>query len=175
MPEHPLAPTGMPVAAPAWASELIAREAHFLDHRRWDDWLALYAADARFWVPAWLDDERIGDDPDRAVSLIYCTSREALADRVWRLRSGLSVASSPLPRTAHVLGVPLVTGRDHESLSLCSAFSSHVWYLRAQRQHVFFGHVTHRLVGEGSEARIAAKTIVLANDRVPTMLDFYCV
>jgi 3-phenylpropionate/cinnamic acid dioxygenase small subunit len=165
----------LPGSAPAWAGELIAREAFCLDTRRWDDWLGLFAQDAVFWVPSWLDDERIGDDPDTQVSLIYCTSREALADRVWRVRSGLSVASTPLPRTTHVLGPPLVLAQDGNTLTVRSAFSCDVWSVRARRQHRFFGHVEHRLTGNAEGHVIAAKTVVLANDRIPTMLDFYCV
>ena len=163
------------LTAPGWAAQLIAREAFCLDERRWDDWLSLYADDAVFWVPAWLDDERVGKDPDSEVSLIYCTSREALADRVWRVRSGLSVASAPLPRTAHVLGPALVTGGSESELIVRSAFSSHVWFTRTRTQHVFFGHVTHTLRKAEPDPQIVAKTVVLANDRIPTMLDFYCI
>ncbi|MCA9005916.1 MAG: hypothetical protein KDA70_11660, partial [Planctomycetaceae bacterium] len=75
----------------------------------------------------------------------------------------------------HLPGPPLMVAGEAGALTLRSAFSCHVWFVRAQRQHVFFGHVTHRLIGEGTHARIAAKTVVLANDRIPTMLDFYCV
>ena len=38
-------------------------EARALDDRDWDTWLAFYAPDASFWMPAW-------DDNDRLVELL---------------------------------------------------------------------------------------------------------
>ena len=29
------------------------REARHLDDREWDEWLAMYAEDCPFWMPAW--------------------------------------------------------------------------------------------------------------------------
>ena len=40
----------------AAAQSVLNREALYLDTQRWDDWLALYAEDARFWLPAWTDE-----------------------------------------------------------------------------------------------------------------------
>lgn len=166
---------GRPVAAPDWCALLVRREAHLLDHRLWDDWLALYDEQAVFWVPAWIDDETPGDDPDRQVSLIYCTARAGLADRVWRLRSGLSVASTPLPRTTHLIGEPLCVGRAGDDVDVAAGFSCHVWSVRARRQHVFFGQTRWRLRAGAEGGRIMTKTVHLHNDRIPTALDFYCV
>jgi len=38
--------------------ELVHREARLLDEQRWDDWLALYAEDCEYWMPAWKADVR---------------------------------------------------------------------------------------------------------------------
>src|SRR4051812_47287835 len=53
------------------AQALLTREAHLLDARRWDEWLALYEAEAVFWVPSWRDDGTPIEDPNREVSFIY--------------------------------------------------------------------------------------------------------
>jgi 3-phenylpropionate/cinnamic acid dioxygenase small subunit len=82
-------------------SGLLLHEAHCLDSRKWDEWLELYTEDAVFWVPAWKDEEHQTDNPDREVSMMYYGQRARLAERVWRARSGQSIASAPLPRTMH--------------------------------------------------------------------------
>src|SRR5688572_22804112 len=88
-------------------AHLVAQEALYLDLRRWDDWLALYDDDAVFWVPAWKDEEEQTSDPDTEISLIYHKSRSSLSDRIWRLKSGMSIASNPPLRTTHIVGHPV--------------------------------------------------------------------
>ena len=56
------------VITAAEAADLLYREGHFLDARRWDDWLALYCEDAVFWVPAWKGAHELVDSPDTEVS-----------------------------------------------------------------------------------------------------------
>ena len=41
----------------AQCTDLLYREAAYLDERRWAEWLELYTADAEFWVPAWDEDD----------------------------------------------------------------------------------------------------------------------
>ena len=38
-------------------------EARALDDRDWDTWLAFYAPDASFWMPAWDDNDRLKQFP----------------------------------------------------------------------------------------------------------------
>ncbi len=86
---------------------VLFEEARALDEQRFDDWLALYAHDAIFWVPAWTDEGRLTSDPETELSLIHCT-RAQLAERVGRVEGGRSIASSPLPRTAHIVSNVMV-------------------------------------------------------------------
>jgi benzoate/toluate 1,2-dioxygenase beta subunit len=83
-------------------SRFIGQEAIALDDKDWDAWLALYHEQAVYWVPAWDDHERPTADPQREVSLIYYPSRGGLEDRVFRIRTRRSAASTPEPRTAHM-------------------------------------------------------------------------
>jgi benzoate/toluate 1,2-dioxygenase beta subunit/2,4,5-trichlorophenoxyacetic acid oxygenase 2 len=165
----------MSAAGTGAAIEVVYREAHCLDARCWDDWLALYREDAVFWVPAWVDDATPVDDPATQVSLIYCAARAALEDRVWRVRSGLSAASSLLPRTTHLVTATLATVVEADAVELRSNWSCHLFDARTGAQHVHFGRYEHRLVRDSDGWKIAAKKIVLMNDRIRTMIDFYCV
>ena len=170
--------SGVPLDVAFAACSVVAREALLLDAQRWDDWLALYAEDARFWLPAWTDEHRLSASPERELSLIFCASRAGLGDRVWRVRSGLSVASRPLPRTTHVVGNSVASLADDPAdgdVLVESSWTCHVFGLKERTTHVLHGRYAHRLRRSGEDWRIAAKTIVLMNDTIATMLDFYCV
>lgn len=159
----------------AEACALISLEAMLLDEQDWDGWLALYEADAEFWMPAWKSEGEPTGDPRRELSMIYYDSRTGLEERVQRIRSGKSVASTPLRRTAHIVGNAMLAGRDGGLLLVKSTFSVHVYDTRQKTQHVFFGRTTHGLVRRESGLGIRRKKILLANDCIPTMLDIYCV
>ncbi len=47
------------------AADVIFSEALAIDERRWDDWLAHFADDCVFWVPAWRSESELTTDPDR--------------------------------------------------------------------------------------------------------------
>ncbi len=171
------------------ACALVWQEARLLDERRWDDWLALWWPEGWFWMPAWRDDT--GEpcaSPDDELSLIYIAARAGLEDRIWRMRSGLSVASIALRRTVHLVGAPVlepvpdrVPGRpagvaaDADAMVLHTAFSCHVWDTEQRTQSVLAGRYAHHLSRRDGRLGIAGKKIVLATDLIPTMADLYCV
>ena len=125
-------------------------------------------------MPAWRDESSPTQDPDRELSLIYYRGRRNLEDRVWRARSGLSVASAPRPRVVHAVTNVLVTGGEDEAQATAS-FTVHLRDVRAERSHVFFGRYEHDLRRVDGAWRIAAKKIILLNDTIPTVVDFYSV
>ena len=82
--------------------EFVTREARYLDDKDWDAWLACYAPEAEFWMPAWDDDDALTEDTRREISLIYYPHRGGLEDRIFRIRTERSSATSlPEPRTSH--------------------------------------------------------------------------
>src|SRR6267143_3475130 len=83
------------------AQQLLYREARALDDRDWDAWLALYAPDAEFWMPSWDDNDQLVEDPQTEISLIWYGHKGGLEDRVFRIRTERSSATSmPQPRTS---------------------------------------------------------------------------
>ena len=58
--------------------DILALEAACLDEQRWDEWLALFAADCEYWVPTWVTEERLAEDPQSQLSQIYYSSRAGL-------------------------------------------------------------------------------------------------
>lgn len=159
----------------AEAEDLLYLEAACLDRGEWDAWLGLYAGDATFWMPAWRDETEQTQDPDSELSLIYYRGRRNLEDRVWRLRSGLSVASTPLPRVVHGITNVRIEEQDGATAHVSASFTVHLHDVRANRTHVFFGRYEHQLRREAAGWLIAAKKIILLNDVIPTIVDFYAV
>jgi len=157
------------------AEKFLYREALMLDSGDWDAWLELYVPDAVFWMPAWRDETQATADPDSELSLIYYRGRRNLEDRVWRARSGLSVASTPRPRTVHAVTNVLVTDAGEEEAEVSACFTVHLHDPRSERSHVFFGRYEYRLQNHDGDWRIARKKILLLNDTIPTVVDFYSV
>ena len=155
------------------AAELVTRESHYLDARDWDAWLALYAEDAEYWAPAWKGDDNLADDPQSEISLIYYASRVGLEERVHRVRSGMSVTTMPLPRTAHMLGNFIVSDLGEGGVEVHSTWNAHSYDPYSTRQHVLFGRYEHRLRPGPSGFAIVRKKIILMNDRIPSVVDFY--
>jgi benzoate/toluate 1,2-dioxygenase beta subunit len=159
------------------AQRLLHEEALALDEQRWSDWLDSLHCQVVFWVPAWRADHETTQDPQREVSLIHCRGLQALRDRVERVRSGRSPASTPMPRTVHAISNVLLDAANDTELRARSVFSSTVYDLRRGQTHTFVGRYEHRFLREGPDRPwlIANKRVVLANDRIPGMLDFYSV
>ncbi len=160
----------------AIGADVIQREALYLDARRWDDWLALYAQDCEYWVPTWKDNEELAGDPATEMSHIYYASRAGLEDRVVRLRTQKSPAGNPLARTTHILGGVVAQDPPTSSrIALRTSWVCHVYFPRLKESHAFFGVTEHELALRGGAWLIQRKKVVLHNDYIPTMLDFYCI
>jgi anthranilate 1,2-dioxygenase (deaminating, decarboxylating) small subunit len=76
-------------------------KADLCDGQQWDEYLELFDPQSVFHVPQWDSEHVYTTDPKQGMSLIYYPDRAGLEDRVFRLRTGKSAASTPLPRTMH--------------------------------------------------------------------------
>ncbi|MGN4190013.1 benzoate 1,2-dioxygenase small subunit [Burkholderia gladioli] len=147
------------------------REARLLDDRRWDEWLACYTGDVTYWMPAWDDDDRPTEDPLRQISLMYYADRGGLEDRVFRIKTERSGASTPEPRTSHNLAnVEVLAEREDEVDLRCNFLTlSH----RYRETDQFFGTLFVTLRRVGDALLISSKKIVLKNDYIRQVLDVY--
>lgn len=155
------------------AEELLYREAWCLDERRWDDWLALYTEDARFWMPAWANETELTSDPELELALMYMPDRTGLEDRIYRIRTRDSYASTPMPRSCHVVGNVLVL-QSHENGEIDVGAS---WTVHLYHQHkggrVHGGRYEYRLRRVDQHWKIASKKITFLNDKVDVPIDIY--
>lgn len=152
---------------------LLFREAYLLDERRFEEWLELYREDAEFLIPAWLDETTLATDPDRELFLIYFRSKAGLDDRVYRIGTRDSYASTPMPRSAHVVGNVLVLGEAAGRIEATCSWTVHQYSDRkGPRAHG--GRYDYVLAREPDGGlKIARKHVTFLNDRVDIPLDVY--
>ena len=147
------------------------REARHLDDREWEPWLALYAPDAEYWMPAWDDDDQLTEDPQSEISLIYYPDRNGLEDRVFRIKTERLSASMPEPRTNHMLtNIEVLAERDD---AVDVRYNFHTLSHRYKITDHFFGTVYVTLRRHGDSFLIGRKKIVLKNDYIRQVIDVY--
>jgi len=135
----------------------LVHEAQLLDDGDVDAWLALFTADARYWVPSQPGQQ----SPFDTVSLIY-DDRRLLETRVRRLADPRIYSQEPRSRTSRIItNLSLRPGDGAPGVTVRSKFMM-VEYRREQ-QRLFAGTYTHRLIDERGETRIAMKRVDLVN------------
>lgn len=152
-------------------SAFLYREARLLDDRQWDDWLACYAPNAHFWMPAWGDDDALTNDPFTELSLIYYTSRDGLEDRVFRIKTERSGASTPEPRTSHNLSNVEILDVEDDRVSV--RFNWQTLSHRYKSTDIYFGTSFYTLDMSGESPVILSKKVVLKNDYIHHVIDVY--
>ncbi len=151
--------------------DFLYREARYLDDKDWDAWLALYAADATFWMPSWDDRDQLTEDPQREISLIWYGNRGGLEDRVFRIKTERSSATLPDTRTSHNLSNIEVLGEDE---GMCHVRCNwHTLSYRYKTVDSYFGTSFYDLDVRGERPLIKAKKVVLKNDYVRQVIDVY--
>jgi 3-phenylpropionate/cinnamic acid dioxygenase small subunit len=150
----------------ALVERFLYEEARLMDTHRYEEWLALWTPDARYWVPC--NDDEI--DPSREVSLIY-DDYERLQQRVQRLRSGTVLAQDPAPRMRRVVSNIEVEAVDSEHVRVGSNFLLAV--AREREQQLWAGHSIHGLRRSGDKLQMHAKKVLLINsDQEMPLLQF---
>ncbi|WP_175853546.1 benzoate 1,2-dioxygenase small subunit [Burkholderia anthina] len=149
----------------------VYREARLLDDRCWDEWLECYDPKAVFWMPCWDDDDTLVDDPRKHISLIYYPDRIGLEDRVFRLKTERSGASTPEPRTTHnITNVEILERADGQ---IRVRFNWHTMNYRYKSLDHYFGTSYYTLQARESQLSILSKKVVLKNDLIHQVIDVY--
>ena len=158
--------------------DLLYLEGELLDDRRWEDWFMLYAEDCEYWLPSWDSDLEYTSDPNNELSLMYYDSRIGLEDRAFRLNTGASSASTPFPRTSHMVSNVRPKMNDDGTCAVKANWV--VNYFRLDEAHRFFGQYEYLLTPIPIHERngmgiwkIQKKKTIVQNDRIPMVLDIY--
>ena len=95
----------------------LEHEARLLDEAKFDDWLALFTADAWYWVPSEPDQ----NNPHDTVSLIY-DDRRLLETRVRRLASPRMYSQEPRSRTSRIVANVTIEDAEGRAATVRSKF-----------------------------------------------------
>ncbi len=151
--------------------QFLYRMAELCDSQAWDEYLDLFDEHSEFHVPQWDSEHSYTTDTKRGMSLIYYANRSGLEDRVFRLRTGRSAASTPMPRTLHQITNVRLAERDDGQLEVKANWVT--FHYRFGASDNFYGHATYRLRAAGDSWKITRKHVVLLNDTINSVLDFY--
>jgi benzoate/toluate 1,2-dioxygenase beta subunit len=154
------------------ARQFLFAEARALDDKDWDAWLGFYAPDAEFWMPSWDDDDKLVTDPQSEVSLIYYAHRGGLEDRVFRIRTERSSATSlPEPRTSHNISNVEIIEQNNEECRL--RFNWVTFSFRYKTVDTYFGTSFYTLDMSAARPVIKRKKVILKNDYIHHVVDIY--
>lgn len=142
--------------------QFLFHEARLLDEQRWEEWNALYLEDGEYWVPATPGQP----DPKNHVSLIYETGL-LRAVRIKRYKHPNAFSLQPKPRSAHVIGNVMLDSFDDPRRECIVSSRFVMLQYRREKQDVFAGSYTHKLVVKGDELKIASKRVDLLNCDAP--------
>lgn len=145
------------------AEDLPLIEARLLNAKRFQDWLALYADDAWYWIP--LRPEHAS--PRSTLSHLY-EDRQLMEARVIRLTHPQAWAQLPAPRSVRVVSDVHVVAGDTagDAVETCASFVM-VEYRkivsRPDSRRVFAGTVRHGIRRTGEGFRLAWKRVDLVD------------
>jgi 3-phenylpropionate/cinnamic acid dioxygenase small subunit len=134
--------------------QFLYREACLMDENRYEDWLALFTENCRYWIPS----NREGADPTREVSILY-GDRAMLENHVRRLASGKAFAQSPPSRMRRIVSNVVANADDAGEIEAAANFIVVETRLHVQRLHA--GRSLYRLVEYNGDLAIRYKQINL--------------
>ena len=138
--------------------DFIVYEALLLDGRRFREWMALFADDGTYWVPAMPDQA----SPFDQASLFY-DDRALMKTRIDRLEHPRIHVQTPPSRTVHLVSNFMVEATDSGMSEYLVASTMIMVEYREDKQRLFAGRQRHRLRRTGDGFRIVQKRVDLIN------------
>ncbi len=139
-------------------SEFVVREARLLDEQRFEEWLDLFTADGRYWMPL----EWGQTDPLLHNSLFW-DDTVLLKIRIERLKGAKTYSQKPKSRCQHVLQATVIDRHDPDANRFETWTPFHYVEARGDEQNLFAGWSRHSLVLEEGRLRIRQKRVDLVN------------
>ncbi|CAM3962441.1 3-phenylpropionate/cinnamic acid dioxygenase small subunit [Kerstersia gyiorum] len=142
-------------------ADFVYAEARMLDEQRFEEWLALFTADGRYWMPL----SHGQTDPVLENSLMY-EDGLLLRIRVERLAGQRTFSQQPKSRCHHLLQRPEVEQHGEQGEHVVrTAF--HYTETRQDQQTMYVGWTRHHLVETPDGLRIRLKRVDLLNCDAP--------
>ena len=141
-------------------SQFLYREARLQDTHAYDDWEALWADDAVYWVPANGEDT----DPEREMSFIY-DNRSRISLRIKQLKTGKRHSQTPPSKLARIISnIELLDSADSQ---ICVAANAMIFESNMRGDTVWASRNEYTLRRVGDALRMARKKVSLVNNDKP--------
>jgi 3-phenylpropionate/cinnamic acid dioxygenase small subunit len=139
-------------------TSFIYHEVRLLDEHRFDEWLDLFSADGRYWMPLeW------GQTDARLTSSLMDDDLLLLRVRVERLKANRTFSQKPKSRCHHVLQPPVIDSRN-DAANLYQTYTPfHYLETRLDEQTLFAGWSRHTLIHLDGKLMIKLKRVDLIN------------
>jgi 3-phenylpropionate/cinnamic acid dioxygenase small subunit len=138
--------------------DFVFQEARLLDEARYDEWNAMFADDAIYWVPL------TPDQPEGLGHTSHLYEDKLLRDlRIERLKSPRAFSQQPRSRSHHLLQLPAIEQFDPAANRYVTRTQFH--YTEAQNEEInfFVGTVFHHLREQDGALKITLKRVNLLN------------
>ena len=136
----------------------VYREARLLDEQRFDEWLALFVPEGRYWMPL-----EYGQTDRRLTASLMDEDLFLLRLRVERLKGNRTYSQKPKSRCHHVLQQPQVDVFDPVTNRYVVWTAMHYVESRLDRQDLYAIWATHELTMIDDAIRIQMKRVDLVN------------
>ena len=137
---------------------LLHQETEYLDQARYDEWLALYTDDCRYWAPA----GKQQTDPVNELSLFY-EDRDLMEMRIARIRHPRAHSLAHPVTTSHVTGDKVIEDIDHASGEITITSRFQMVEHQREEQRLFAGVFRYCVRRESGTFRIRLKRVELIN------------
>jgi len=134
---------------------LVEQEARLLDQLAFDEWLAMYAPECIYWVPATPE----AGDPRREVAISF-DDRRRMEDRIYRLRTGYAWSQAPKSRTVRMISNVEVFAAGSERVRMVRS-NFLISEFRPDGVRSLSGFCGHRFVEERGRWLIAVRQVNL--------------
>ena len=149
--------------------DFFSREGELLDERRFDDWLNLFADDARYWMPVARnvkhDDTASEYTREQCDAAWFDEDKKTLLQRVMQLKGGDHWAEEPFSRTTHVTTNIRIDAASDTEVTVNSRFIVYV-NRRESEVRLFVGKRVDVLRVQGDGFLIRKRSIFLDQSKL---------
>ena len=149
------------IATQLSVERFLHQQAEFLDEKQWDDWLALFSDDGRYWMPA-AEDQSDGE----GLPNIFWENLDLMKMRIARNNHPQAHSQAPENRLCHVVSNVIVENEDENGDIIVRSRFHCAEYLRYEVRN-FTGKYRHYLKHTDSGYLIALQRADLVNREGP--------
>jgi len=138
--------------------QLLYRQADFLDQRRWDDFIELFAEDGVYWMPA-SPEQTTGE----GMPSIFYEDRNLMRVRMKRVTHPHAWSQVPDWGTNHVVSNVMIEREDKRAGTVVVRSRFHMMEFRRDETRHFAGSYTHHLKRTRDGWRIGLQRVDMVN------------